>query len=204
MKLYFFLLRFLQPFSKLIFRLHYYGLENVPAQGPLIVCCNHRSVLDPFFVASIFKKTKRQVRFMAKSELFEEHGRFVGSFLKKVGAFPVRREKGDMEAVKIALSVLEEGGVLGIFPQGRVVFDNTPFRPKAGFALIAARTPVPVLPVSIYCEGKLTCFRKRITIRVGNLISWNELGLKDNSRESLKHASVLLADRINSQLEEKH
>ena len=204
MKAYFFLLHLLQPFSKLAFHLSYSGLENVPSQGPVIVCCNHRSVIDPFFVATVIKRAGRQVRFMAKSELFEDHGRLARSFLEMAGAFPVQREKGDMEAVKMAAGILSKGGVLGIFPQGRVVFDNAPFRPKAGFALIAARTKASVLPVSIYCDGKLTRFRKKVTIRVGKLIAWDELGLAENNRECLKQAALLLAKRINSQLEEKH
>ena len=199
MKLYFFLIRGVTPLARLLFRLRYVGKENIPSEGKLIVCCNHRSVIDPYLVAVPFQ---RQLRFMAKSELFEEHGRAAAWFLRKMGAFPVRRDKGDMESIKKAAEILEEGGILGIFPQGRVVFDNAPFRPKAGFALLASKTKAPVLPVSIYREGPKMRFRSRVTIRIGKVIPYSELGLEDFSREGLKQASALLAEKINGMLEE--
>ena len=199
MKLYFFLLRAVTPFARLVFRMRYVGRENIPEKGRLIVCCNHRSVIDPYLVAVPFR---RQVRYMAKSELFEDHGRLAAWFLRKMGAFPVRRDKGDAESIRKAAELLEEGGVLGIFPQGRVVFDTSPFRPKAGFALFAARTKSPVLPVSIYREGAKMRLRSRVTIRIGQAIPYEELGLEDSSREGLKRASALLAEKINGQLEE--
>lgn len=199
MSLYFFLLRLATPLAYLCFRIRYEGRERIPREGRLIVCSNHRSVIDPFLLAVPFR---RPIRFMAKSELFTDHGRLAAWFLRKMGAFPVHRDKGDAESIRKAEKILEEGGVLGIFPQGRVVFDLSPFRPKAGFALLAGRTRSPVLPVSIYREGKLR-FRSRITVRFGEVLPFEELGLEGNSREGLKQASLLLADRINRQLEKK-
>ena len=111
MKLYFFLLRAITPFARLVFRMRYVGRENIPEKGRLIVCCNHRSVIDPYLVAVPFR---RQVRYMAKSELFEDHGRLAAWFLRKMGAFPVRRDKGDAESIRKAAELLEEGGVLGL------------------------------------------------------------------------------------------
>ncbi len=201
MSLYFFLLRTVTPFARLLFRIRYVGRENIPKEGKLIVCSNHRSVIDPYLVAVPFK---RQLHFMAKSELFQEHGKFAAWFLRKMGAFPVRRDKGDTESIRKAAEILEQGEILGIFPQGRVVFDTSPFRPKAGFALLAARTKAPVLPVSIYREGEKMRFRSKVTIRIGPVIPYEELGLEDSSREGLKQASALLAEKINGQLEEKY
>ena len=201
MSLYFFLLRTVTPFARLLFRIRYVGRENIPKEGKLIVCSNHRSVIDPYLVAVPFK---RQLHFMAKSELFQEHGKFAAWFLRKMGAFPVRRDKGDTESIRKAAEILEQGEILGIFPQGRVVFDTSSFRPKAGFALLAARTKAPVLPVSIYREGEKMRFRSKVTIRIGPVIPYEELGLEDSSREGLKQASALLAEKINGQLEEKY
>ena len=104
------------PIGKLLFRLRFEGTENIPREGPVVICSNHRSVLDPFFLAL---PVPREIRFMAKSELFEEHGQFVRWLLYAFGAFPVRRDKGDAESVRTAVHILREGGAVGIFPLGR-------------------------------------------------------------------------------------
>lgn len=191
--------RLLYPVAKLCFRLRYCGLENIPAHGKLVLCCNHRSVCDPAILAFRFP---RKIRYMAKSELFDDHGRFIAFLLRKLGSFPVRRGKGDAESVKTSISILEGGGVLGIFPQGGVVFDNAPFRPKAGAAMIAAHAKAPVLPACIYCDGRLKFFGSPVTVRFGTPIPFEVLFPNgDNGREGLRGASQLIADQINSLLE---
>lgn len=201
MRLYFFLLRLLGPLARLLFDVHYRGTDHIPPAGPLIVCCNHRSVIDPLLLAVPFR---RQLRFMAKSELFEEHGRLAACFLRTAGAFPVQRDKGDASSLRTALEILDAGGVLGIFPQGRVIFDTSPFQPKAGFALLAEKSGAPVLPVSIYCEGELLRFRSRVTVRFGSPISAGELLGGETARGGLRRASARLSKEINTLLEEKH
>jgi len=129
MNLYFFILRLLAPVAKLLYHIDYKGIEHIPLDGKLIVCSNHKSVLDPFFLSIPFK---RQVRYIAKSELFEDHGKLVRWFLYKLGAFPVKRDSGDTQSIRVAIQILDGGNIFGIFPQGKCVFDNTPFKPKAG------------------------------------------------------------------------
>ena len=120
------------------------------------------------------------------------------------GAFPVQRDKGDASSLRTALEILDAGGVLGIFPQGRVIFDPSPFQPKAGFALLAEKSGAPVLPVSIYCEGELLRFRSRVTVRFGSPISAGELLGGETARGGLRRASARLSKEINTLLEEKH
>lgn len=199
--MYFFFLRLLGGFSRLLFRVHYVGLENLPKKGKLILCCNHRSVLDPLFLA---RPLRRQVFYMAKSELFEEHGRLVGWFLKKAGAFSVRRNTADKEAFRHAVSLLGQEKILGIFPQGKCVFDQElEFKPKAGVALIAARAGAPVLPVGIYFTGRICPFKK-VTVRYGKMISCEELGFISGTLQESREAAKLIADRVTRLLEEKH
>ncbi len=197
--LYFFCLRFLTPIAKFIFPFKVKGVENIPKGGKLIVCCNHKSVYDVLFLAAPFQ---RQVRFMGKSELFQDHGPFVRRLLYQLGAFPVKRDKGDAEAIKTAMQILSDGGVVGIFPQGKCVFDNTPFKPKAGAVLVALRTHTPILPASIYCDGIIRPFR-RITVRFGKLIPYEELNTGKESRTSIREAAEIVSQRINQLLEEK-
>ena len=89
MKLYFFLLRLLGPLARLVFRVEYRGTEHIPRDGALIVCANHRSVIDPLLLAVPFR---RPIRYMAKSELFEDHGRLAAWVLYAMGAFPGPRD----------------------------------------------------------------------------------------------------------------
>jgi len=198
--LYFFCLRIVAPIVKVIYHIEYKGIDHIPCEGKLIVCSNHKSVIDPVFLAIPFK---RQIRYMAKSELFQEHGELASWFLYKMGAFPVKRNSGDAESIRTAMQVLEDNGVLGIFPQGKCVFDNTPFKPKAGVALVASKTKAPVLPVSIYCDGKIKPFR-HVTVRFGEAIPYEELNIIENSLVSMRTATDIIAKKINNMLEEKH
>ncbi len=184
----------------LFFWTRYRGLRNIPKSGKLIVCSNHKSVFDPFLLAVPFL---RQIRYMAKNELFTDHGRLAGRFLTLVGAFPVRRGTGDSASVRTAEAILDAGGVVGIFPQGGCVFGNAPFRPKAGVALLAARTRAPILPVSIYCRGLLRPF-KRVTVRFGKVIPCKDLPLRGTSVAGMRAGAALVAEKINAMLGEGH
>lgn len=187
------------PLVKLFFRLEVKGAENIPQTGKVILCSNHKSVFDPIFLAV---KCKRQIRYMAKSEFFEIHGAFVRRLFYALGAFPVVRDTGDADSVKTAVSILREGGVLGIFPQGGCVRDHSPFRAKSGVAFIAQKAEAPVLPACISYGGKIRPFRK-VTVRFGSLISYEELGLGAGDRTAVKTAAQQIAQRVNFLLEEQ-
>ena len=188
----------LAPGLCFLFRLRVTGAGDIPRQGGLILCCNHRSVLDPCLLAVAFR---RPIRFMAKSELFEDHTAMAGKLLTALGAFPVTRDSGSAHAMKTAVSVVENGEVVGIFPQGRCVPAHIPIRAKAGAAWIACTTGVPLLPACISWKGKLRPFRK-VTIRFGEpflVDAANEDALRYKQREAARKIS----ERINSLLEEK-
>ena len=197
MSVYPFWRKLLAPVGKWLFRLQIEGTENIPKQGPFILCSNHRSVLDPFFMAVAVPRT---ISFMAKSELFEDHGRFARWLLYVFGAFPVRRDKGDAESVRTAVNILKDGGVVGIFPQGRCVFDDSPFQPKAGAVLVAAKAQAPILPACIFFKGRIRPF-KRVVVRFGEVLSIQALDLADGSLRHVRGAAGRLAEKINGLLE---
>jgi 1-acyl-sn-glycerol-3-phosphate acyltransferase len=120
------------------------GEENIPTTGPLIVAPNHVSNLDPPAVACGTKR--RQLRFMAKEELFK--GIF-GKVIASLGAFPVKRGEGDTESIRRAISVLEEGDALLIFPEGTRSDGVTMLPVNRGVTMLAKRTNAPVLPVGV-------------------------------------------------------
>lgn len=198
-RIYFFLIRLFTPIGRLFFWVHYLGKENIPSHGGYIVCSNHKSVFDPFLLALPFR---HQIRYMAKMELFTDHGPVAKAFLQAMGAFPVHRNMADRKSMRTAEQILKDGGVVGIFPQGGCVFDNTPFRPKPGVALLAERSGASVLPAAICCNGILRPF-KRITIRFGKPMQGRQLSLHGTSVAGMRQAAEELADRINSMLEGK-
>lgn len=97
----------------ILFRLEAVGRENIPKEGGVLLCSNHISNFDP---PTVGIKLRRQVRFMAKSELFEIP--VLGRIIKAVGAFPVKRGGVSKESIKTSLNILRDGQVLGIFPSG--------------------------------------------------------------------------------------
>lgn len=98
----------------IIFDLEVYNRENLDnIDGGLIICGNHRSMIDPVILAV---STKRQIHFMGKKELFEN--KFLSFLFRSLGAFPVDRKGVSLSAIKNSLNVLNKGGILGIYPEG--------------------------------------------------------------------------------------
>lgn len=136
---------------KFIFRWQVTGLENLPKSGSFILAANHISLWDPPLMATA---VPQKVHYMAKEELF----RFApfGRLIKNLGAFPVRRGAADRGALKAAITVLNEGKVLGIFPEGTTKHQKGELgQAKPGLALIAAKAKVPVIPVAITGTNKV-------------------------------------------------
>lgn len=122
-------------------RLH--GTEHVPASGPVILAANHIGVLDGPLLA-IF--APRPVHALTKHEMFR--GR-TGRFLRRSGQIPVDRFAVDPHAVRTALRVLRDGGVVGVFPEG-TRGDGELHRFHRGAAYLALVSGAPVVPVIIF------------------------------------------------------
>jgi 1-acyl-sn-glycerol-3-phosphate acyltransferase len=133
----------INAFAKTIWRSQVRGTENVPADGPLIVACNHRSYLDPPILGTY---CPRPLAYMAKAELFRIP--VLGAAIAAVGAYPVDREGSSTAAIKRSLDVLRAGGSIGIFPEGTRNLDGT-VQPHQGVALLASLSKAPVVPAAL-------------------------------------------------------
>ena len=114
----------------------------------------------------------------------------------ETAVFTVKRGAGDIESVNYAIDLVENGEILGIFPEGKRSRDYTPQNAKAGIALIAHAAKADILPVGIYAKGRIKPF-KLTTVRYGKLIKYDELGMSEaGGRSEYKAASVKIMDEI--------
>lgn len=193
------------PLFKLLYKMEFKGLENVPTDNTnYIVAINHTCAFDPVFVA--IPKNVPALHFMAKVELFKNP--IVGWFIKHMYGFPVKRGKGDTSAIDYGIKIIEEGHVMAICPEGKRVKDKdgVPQRAKAGVAVIAKATGADVLPVAICCDGKIKA-GKKVTVSYGKLIKNSEMGLdkEDVATQDIKVAANMVMDNITSLWEaERH
>ncbi len=203
-KTYNFIKTIFRPIIKMVYKIEFKGLENVPEdRSDYIVAINHTSALDPVFVAS--PKKVPPLHFMAKVELFKNP--IVGWFITHMYGFPVKRGKGDTSAIDYGIKIIEEGHVMAICPEGKRIKDKdgVPQRAKAGVAVIAKATGADVLPVAIYCDGKIKA-GKKIVVSYGKPIKNSDLNLDDNAGpHAIKNAANMIMDNITELWEaEKH
>jgi len=157
----------LRFFLSIIYDIEVVGEENLPEDGSVIVCANHKSALDPLLLGAFIK---RPLCFMAKHELFIFPP--LGWVISKLGAFPVNRKSVEITSIKRALSVLKKGRAMGIFAQGgRDVTVVNEDDGKPGVALFAVRGNSPVVPVGI--NGSFIPFT-RLIINMGKPIHFEQ------------------------------
>ena len=144
---------------KLFFRVEVINREYIPAEGPALLCANHNSMLDMFFLGI---KLERWIYWMAKEELFKNP--VLAFLIRKLGGFPVKRGTGDVESIKHAYKLLSENKIVGIFPHGTRIDPSKieTIRIKSGAAMIASKAGVPVIPATV--RGNYKIFSKMIVI----------------------------------------
>ena len=147
----------LYDFVKRIFRFQFQlmgwkmqGVENMPLEGPVILAINHVSFWDPIVAAS---SLPRQVSFMAKEELFTIP--ILGGIFLRLGAFPVKRGQGDMNAIRQSLGILKEGRVLGLFPEGKRSETGAIQKGLPGMVLLMEKSKATVVPIKVYGTRRL-------------------------------------------------
>jgi 1-acyl-sn-glycerol-3-phosphate acyltransferase len=121
-----------------------YGRDRVPAQGPVVLCFNHFSWLDPWAIGS---SCPRIIFYVAKQEAHDD--KLIGPFIRFFGTTPIRRGESDREAVRAMREVVRNGDALGMFPEGtRQAREPGPVLP--GAAMIAVQEQVPIVCVAIH------------------------------------------------------
>lgn len=176
------------PYFRLIHPVRAVGRENIP-QGPAVICPNHTTAGDPFYVVFAFG-WRFPMRAIAKIQIMRVP--FIGWILSKAGVFGVDRDTADLKAVKTALKFLKEGDKLLIFPEGTRVHEGESVGAKTGAALFATRVGVPLLPVYIPSKKKL--FRRN-TVVIGEPYLPKYEGRKPTNEE-LQQIARDVMDRV--------
>jgi 1-acyl-sn-glycerol-3-phosphate acyltransferase len=142
------------PVVRGLFRLRARGLENVP-EGGFVLAANHTSNFDPWPLGIPFLP-RRQLRFMAKAELFNP---LLTPILRGGGAFKVRRGEGDVEAMRTAIELVQAGEIVVMFPEGtrqrKGLRKRRTARPHTGAARIALAAEAPLVPAAIAGTDRL-------------------------------------------------
>jgi 1-acyl-sn-glycerol-3-phosphate acyltransferase len=124
--------------------LRVYGTERVPRHGPIVLCFNHFSWLDPWALGSV---TPRTIYYVAKQEAHDNP--FIGPFIRVFGTLSIRRGESDREAIRLMREVVRRGDALGMFPEGTRQ-EREPGPVRSGATMIAVQEQVPVVCGAIH------------------------------------------------------
>ena len=181
-----------QPAVFKLWRIQVSGEENIP-EGGAIVASNHTAFSDVLVISA---STKRQVRYMAKKELFKIP--LLAQLIRGLGAYPVNRGGADVSSIKLTISMLEAGELIGIFPQGHRHGKKDPrtTEVKAGVGMIAYRSKVPIVPVFIdNARGKTGILRKNY-VTFGKPIYFDELEFVSGGQTEYLNASKIIFRKV--------
>ena len=170
-----------RTFGIALFGIRYRFAEPLPLTGGLLVLASHQSQLDPLLLGLV---CERRLSSLARSSLFR-WGPF-GAIISALDAIPIDREASPVAAMKLVIRKLRGGGALTIFPEGTRTRDGRLGEVKSGFALVAKRAGVPILPVAIV--GAWECWPRtrwvprpgRIRLEFGAIIPAGEVAAMDD------------------------
>jgi len=140
---------------RLYCRAEWFNADRVPKSGPVILACNHASILDPPLVGT---GLERGISYLARESLFRFPG--VGWVLHKWDAVPVDRDGGGAKGLKAILDRLLAGGGIILFPEGTRTLDGKLQPARSGIGLTVIKSNAPVVPVRVF--GTFEAFGKEV------------------------------------------
>ena len=129
------------------------GLEHLPAEGPAILAANHVGYLDFAFVMLAPPRPRREVRYLARGDLFD--GPLLGPALRALGVVPVEEHRDPAGTVAAAQRHLEAGELIGLHPEGTIDPAFRPDRGRSGAVRLARATGAPIVPVGVWGSQRL-------------------------------------------------
>ncbi len=154
------------------FDCHVSGWQHLPPSGAYIIAANHVSYLDPMILFSIFvRKTHRKIFFLTKDDVTRPLGARLSNYL---GMIPVELHGDKSKALDPAIQKLQEGNVIGIFPEGRRNTEKELQKGKTGAVRLALASGVPIIPTGFFGPPGWT---KRETAK-NYMLRGNEVAVK--------------------------
>ena len=184
----------LTPIMRVLFKLYYnpkiINKEVIPKEGPILIVGNHKHIYDQCLT---IMATKRVIHYMAKKEYFDGK---MAWFFKLVGCIPVDRSIKDHNATDKALKVLNNGGAIGLFPEGtrnktKDVF-LLPF--KFGTVSMAKKTNATIIPFGLTGDYKFRS--KNLTIRYGTPFKVGDMDLEDANKKLYEEVEKLMRENL--------
>lgn len=189
--------------AKLLVPVQIEGWENIPDHGPAILVPNHCSFLDSVILGS---HSRRYIWYMAKNSEYRHP--IMKYLLSLARTFPVRRYTTDVSAVRNAIRIVQEGHILGIFPEGERCWDNRLLPFKVGTIRLLLALGRPVIPVGISGAYALmprwTASIKRypVKIRIGTPLNLGHIPIPSQTYPDIVEADAKLRSAMRALIEE--
>ncbi|CAL9593916.1 1-acyl-sn-glycerol-3-phosphate acyltransferase [Actinosynnema sp. ALI-1.44] len=196
--------RVVAPTARLVWRPRVEGLENIPADGPVILASNHLSFIDSIVIPMV---VPRRVYFLAKAQYFVGKGvkgRLSRYFFGSLGHVPVQRGVGRAARASLdtVAAILARGDAFAIYPEGTRSLDGRLHRGRTGVARMALESGAPVVPVGIIgtdkvqpVDAKLPRIRP-VTIRFGEPLDFSRYAGMQESLPVLRSVTDEIVYRI--------
>ncbi|MBC8097874.1 MAG: 1-acyl-sn-glycerol-3-phosphate acyltransferase [Armatimonadetes bacterium] len=179
------------------------GLENLPTQGPLILVGNHVAVIEAGMLAAY---TPYPLEIMAAGDIpLDPRYAWMANLY---GIIPIKRGTMDRDGMEQALSVLEQGGVVGLFPEGGI-WETSLKQARAGVAWLSNKSQAPVIPIGFGgIEGAISAMgrlrRPRLVMNIGKLMPPVSVDIPGKSRkEALADSANLIMDQVTALIPEE-
>jgi 1-acyl-sn-glycerol-3-phosphate acyltransferase len=184
-------------FYRVFYGLKIIGVENIPTQGGVILAANHVSWQDPLILAA---GSPRTVHFLAKRELF----RFpFGPLFHGLKAIPITRGESDRGAIRKCLEILQQGKILGLFPEGTRNKGDQLLPAQRGVSFMALKSGVTLIPVGIvgtHPQHKLVK-RPKLVVSFGKPIPYQAITHGPIAKEEHQKITDKVMDGIRFQLQ---
>lgn len=179
----------------LAFRLKINGQENFPPKGPLLVVANHVAVMEAVLMTVY---TPWLVELIGGSDI--PHEKTTDWIINAYSYIPVKRGHTDRAALKSALEVLRQGGIIGLFPEGGTWAAGR-MRPQTGVAWLSYQGNAPVLPIGFGglagALGKALRFqRPKLTMNIGQVIPAASIPPGKKRKDYLEEFATEILDNI--------
>ncbi len=178
-------------YFKLFYRVKVINKEKLPKDGSYLLCANHFHAKDPFLISTILR---RQIRIIAKAELFEN--KFVGKLITLAGAYSVGKNEGDLSAIRTTLKHLKDGIPVLLFPEGTRNYTSAPLPAKPGLIMMAMRAKVKIVPIAVFATNINYKIFTKFIIEVLDPIDLSEYYDKTKSVELYQKLSQEIVDDI--------